>query len=65
MPNLISQATVTDQQIVQAVTKAVQVTNNLRSAKNVQDVVRIVQLLNNARRDLIDLSKAAGKNNVK
>lgn len=64
MPNIIQQATITDQQIVQAVSKAVAITNNLRSVKNVQDVLRVVQLLNNARRDLVDLSKAAGKNNV-
>lgn len=64
MPNIIQQATITDTQIVQAVSKAVAITNNLRSVKNVQDVLRVVQLLNNARRDLVDLSKAAGKNNV-
>ena len=64
MPQLISRETVSDQQIIQAVTNAVTITSKLRAAKKVEDILALVRQLQTTRDDLTRLYTATGGNTV-
>ncbi len=64
MPQLISRDTVSDQQIIQSVANAVKITSNLRAAKNVEDIIRIVRQLQTARNELSAQYNRIGGNTV-
>jgi hypothetical protein len=64
MPQIISRDTVSDQQIIQSVQNAVKITSNLRAAKNVEDIIRIVRQLQTARNELSAQYNRIGGNTV-
>jgi hypothetical protein len=64
MPQIISRDTVSDQQIIQSVQNAVKITSNLRAAKNVEDIIRIVRQLQTARAELSAQYNRIGGNTV-
>jgi hypothetical protein len=64
MPQLLSRETVSDQQIIQAVTTAVTITSKLRAAKKVEDILALVRQLQTTRNELSKLYSATGGNTV-
>lgn len=64
MPQIISRDTVSDQQIIQSVANAVKITSNLRAAKNVEDIIRIVRQLQTARNELSAQYNRIGGNTI-